>query len=188
MKRHFCDWNSGNPVDPRVKAAMQPFFDAEFGNPSSPHAEGRAARRAVEQARAYVASLAGVESRDVVFTSGATESNHLAVTTFGAGRVLFSAVEHPCMVAACEVRGAAVRIPVTATGDVDLSAFDALTRSKREFGCRSARWGDAVRSQGSRCMWTRLRFRGEFRSNGRKGPPRRRCPPIRWPGRRGSAR
>lgn len=129
MKRHFCDWNSGNPVDPRVKAAMQPFFDAEFGNPSSPHAEGRAARRAVEQARAYVASLAGVESRDVVFTSGATESNHLAVTTFGAGRVLFSAVEHPCMVAACEVRGAAVRIPVTATGDVDFSAFDALTRS-----------------------------------------------------------
>lgn len=126
MKRHFCDWNAGNPLDPRVKEAMRPFLEAEFGNPSSLHAEGRAARRAVENARASVAALAGVEPRDVVFTSGATESNHLAVTTFREGTVLYSAVEHPCMVAACEGRGGATRIPVTPLGDLDLEVFVGL--------------------------------------------------------------
>jgi hypothetical protein len=126
MKRHFCDWNAGNPLDPRVKEAMRPFLEAEFGNPSSLHAEGRAARRAVENARASVAALAGVEPRDVVFTSGATESNHLAVTTFREGTVLYSAVEHPCMVAACEGRGGATRIPVTPSGDLDLEVFVGL--------------------------------------------------------------
>ncbi len=120
MIRHFCDWNAGNPLDPRVLEAMRPFLEANHGNPSSLHSEGRLARRAVEEARSSVAEFAGVDARDVVFTSGATESNHLAVTTFRDGPWLVSAIEHPCMLAAVDRRGQAERIPVAASGVIDL--------------------------------------------------------------------
>lgn len=76
----YLDNSATTPVDPAVLDAMLPFLRGEFGNPaSSTHAFGRAASRSVEQARAEVAALVGAEPRDIVWTSGATESNNLAI-------------------------------------------------------------------------------------------------------------
>jgi cysteine desulfurase len=76
----YLDNSATTPVDPAVLDTMLPFLRGEFGNPaSSTHAFGRAASRAVEQARAEVAALVGAEPRDIAWTSGATESNNLAI-------------------------------------------------------------------------------------------------------------
>ena len=75
-------WTTRRPrrCDPRVVAAMLPWFTEEFGNPhSAEHVMGRQAEAAVEQARAQVAALIGAEAREIVFTSGATESNNIAI-------------------------------------------------------------------------------------------------------------
>ncbi len=75
----YLDHHATTPVDPRVFDAMLPFFRGEFGNPASFHAYGQQAREAVERARSQVASLLNVSERSVIFTSGATESNNLAL-------------------------------------------------------------------------------------------------------------
>jgi cysteine desulfurase len=76
----YLDNSATTPVDPAVLEAMLPFLRGDFGNPASgTHAYGRNASRAVEQARAEVAKLVGAEPRDIVWTSGATESNNLAI-------------------------------------------------------------------------------------------------------------
>jgi len=76
----YLDNSATTPVDPAVLDAMLPYLRGEFGNPaSSTHAFGRAASRAVEQARTEVAKLVGADARDIVWTSGATESNNLAI-------------------------------------------------------------------------------------------------------------
>jgi len=76
----YLDNSATTPLDPAVLDAMLPFLRSDFGNPaSSTHAYGRNASRAVEQARAEVAKLVGAEPRDIVWTSGATESNNLAI-------------------------------------------------------------------------------------------------------------
>ena len=78
-ERTYLDWNATAPLRPEARAAMIAALD-EIGNPSSVHREGRAARRIVEQARERVAALVGAEPRNVVFTSGGTEANMLALT------------------------------------------------------------------------------------------------------------
>ena len=97
MNRVYLDANATTPLDPRVRAAMEPYLDC--GNASSPHAEGRAARDAIDRARADVAALIGVADREIVFTSGGTESNGMALLgglrASGKNRALCSAVEHP---------------------------------------------------------------------------------------------
>ncbi len=75
----YLDHNATTPIDPRVAAAMQPWLAGGFGNPSSAHALGRAARAAVDRARAQVAALLGCAPDEVVFTSGGTESDNHAV-------------------------------------------------------------------------------------------------------------
>ena len=77
--RTYLDWNATAPLRPEARAAVVAALD-ELGNPSSVHREGRAARRLVELARQQVAALVGAEPRNVVFTSGATEANMLALT------------------------------------------------------------------------------------------------------------
>lgn len=80
----YLDYNATTPLDPRVLEAMRPFLETAFGNASSGHVHGRLARDAVEQARGQVAELLDVPPAGVVFTSGATESDNLAI--FGVAR------------------------------------------------------------------------------------------------------
>ena len=95
MRRAYLDWNASAPLRPEARAAMLAALDV-MGNPSSVHAEGRAARAVVERARAQVAEALGAGGADVVFTSGATEAAALAL----AGRDLLAAgIEHDAVAA-----------------------------------------------------------------------------------------
>jgi cysteine desulfurase len=97
------------------------------GNPSSVHGEGRAARRLIEDAREQVAALVGAKSRNVVFTSGGTESNMMALSpgTGPCDGLLVSAIEHPSVLAGGRFgRSGAECVPVTADGRIDLAALE----------------------------------------------------------------
>src|SRR3984893_15528428 len=103
--RVYLDWNATTPLRREAMEAMAAAWDLS-GNPSSVHAEGRQARRLVEDARATVASAVGAVPREVVFTSGGTEANALALTPGlkrGSGppveRLLVSAIEHASVLA-----------------------------------------------------------------------------------------
>jgi cysteine desulfurase NifS/selenium donor protein len=125
----YLDYNATTPIDPAVAAAMLPYLYDHFGNPSSAHAFGSAARRAVEDARARVAALLGCRSEEVVFTSGGTESNNTVIRGVAAslrerGRHLVtSAIEHPAILEPCaalEAEGYRVTyLPVDGAGRVD---------------------------------------------------------------------
>jgi len=97
----YLDYNATTPIDPRVAEAMRPFLSGGFGNPSSTHAEGRKAKSALEEARRGVARCLGCSPSEVVFTSGGSESNNLAIRGLvearGGGHVITSAVEHPAV-------------------------------------------------------------------------------------------
>ncbi|HSL95640.1 MAG TPA: cysteine desulfurase family protein [Thermoleophilia bacterium] len=138
MKAIYFDHAATTPVDPRVLEAMLPFFGERYGNPSELHRQGREARRAVEAARAEVAALVGAGEREIVFTSGGTEADNLALWgPLGAvgtpGRVMVSAVEHAAVGEAARAlarRGWAVDVvAVDADGVVDRRAFASTLRS-----------------------------------------------------------
>lgn len=103
----YLDYNGTTPHDPEVIAAMRPFLETEFGNPSSSHWYGIRPKKAVEAARRQVAALLGCEPTEVFFTSGGTESNNHAIK--GAARALkdkghhliTSTVEHPAILEVC---------------------------------------------------------------------------------------
>ncbi len=126
--RIYFDHSATTPLDPRVLNAMVPFLEGTFGNPSSQHSEGRAARKAVEKARTQVASLLGAEPCEIVFTASGTEADNLAlVGTLRArkspGHVVTSAIEHPGVLETCrflEQSGTQVTyLPVNRAGLVD---------------------------------------------------------------------
>lgn len=135
----YLDNQATTPTDPRVVEAMLPFFTTRFANPHSPHAMGRDVEEAVEPARSQIAALIGAEPREIVFTSGATESNNLAIA--GAARfrrdvagqdrtrIVTLATEHKCVlesVAALAREGfETVVLPVKADGLVDLEQLAA---------------------------------------------------------------
>ncbi len=134
----YLDHNATTPVAPEVLEAMLPYLRTAYGNPSSDHPIGRAARRAVEEARAQVAALIGATPDEIVFTSGGTESSNLAI--FGTAatvpaerrRIVTSSVEHPATASPCgrlEANGWTVtRVPVTRAGLLDApSATAALS-------------------------------------------------------------
>lgn len=131
--RIYLDWNATAPLRPQARAAVLAALDSS-GNPSSVHAEGRAARRLIEEAREKVAALVAAEPRNVVFTSGGTEANMLALTPASGpdgkvpDRLLISALEHPSVLAGGRFAAAAVqRVPATGDGQIDLAALaDAL--------------------------------------------------------------
>ena len=130
----YLDYNATTPVDPRVADAMMPWFTERFGNPHSVnHAFGEDAANAVEEARREVAGLVGADPREIIFTSGATESNNLAIK--GAARferrhggrrnkVVTLATEHKCVIESVRALGRegfeTVVLPVLADGRVDM--------------------------------------------------------------------
>lgn len=122
MTRVYLDHNASAPLKPAVKAAMLQAMEI-VGNPSSVHAHGRAARRAVEEARAAVAALVGAKPAQILFTGSGTEANNLALRGFPGRRILVSAIEHDSVLAAVPD---ALRIPVTRDGAADLGALDRL--------------------------------------------------------------
>ena len=127
--RVYLDHAATTPVDPRVLHAMLPFFTERAGNASSVHGFGQDARAAVDQARAQVAATIGARPSEIVFTSGATESDNLAVfgvalAAEGRGRhIVTTAIEHHAVLEAChllEQRGWTVTyVPVDEHGIVD---------------------------------------------------------------------
>jgi cysteine desulfurase len=133
VPRIYLDHHATTPVDPAVLEAMLPYFTERFGNPSSKHhAFGQEAANAVEEARAQVAELVGADARDIVFTSGATESDNLAIRgLITEGHVVTTAIEHAAVLEplrTLERRGVAVTVvPVDASGIVDVQRVaDAL--------------------------------------------------------------
>ena len=131
--RVYLDWNATAPLRPEARDAMLSAAGAP-SNASSVHAEGRAARRIVEEAHATIARLTGASPADVIFTSGATEANMLALgpgtrseSAGGFSRLLVSAIEHPSVLAGGRfATDVTQRVPVTAAGLVDLDALRAL--------------------------------------------------------------
>ena len=133
----YLDHNATTPIAPEVLDAMQPYLTESFGNPSSDHPLGREARRAVDVARDQVATLIGASPDEIVFTSGGTESNHLAIRGAAAStsarrrRVVTTIVEHPATAGACallEAQGWSItRLPVSRDGFVDaIAAAEAI--------------------------------------------------------------
>ena len=131
----YLDHNATTPIAPEVADAMEPYLRADFGNPSSDHALGRRARQAVDEARAHVAALIGSDPGQIVFTSGGTESNNLAIrgvaarAPAGRHRMVTSTVEHPATsapMALLEASGWGVtRVPVTSSGELDFGSAEA---------------------------------------------------------------
>lgn len=131
-ERIYLDWNATTPLRPEARQAMAAAWDIA-GNPSSVHAEGRQARRLVEDARAAVASAVGGRPQDVVFTSGGTEANALALTpgvrrgVQPVRRLLVSAIEHPSVLSGGRFApGAIGTVDVTGSGLVDVDRLRGL--------------------------------------------------------------
>lgn len=110
----YFDYNATTPVLPEVVDAMLPYLREHFGNPSSAHVYGQRAKEAVEVARRQVADLIECEPREIVFTSGGTESNNLAIRGVveaynERSHVITSVIEHPATLAPLRMAGASRR-------------------------------------------------------------------------------
>jgi cysteine desulfurase len=125
----YLDYNATTPVDPRVAAAMRPFLEGSFGNPSSHHTLGLAARSSINTARSQLALMLAASPEEIIFTSGGTEANNHAIIGAALSRrkerthIITSAVEHPAVLEVCrslESRGFSVtKIGVDKFGMVD---------------------------------------------------------------------
>jgi cysteine desulfurase len=137
----YMDYHATTPVDPRVMEVMAPFFTEHFGNPSSrSHSYGWKAAEAVERAREQVARLIGADSQEIFFTSGATESNNLAVKgvtlahSGGTSQILTTPIEHKAILDPCkwaekqEVE--IVQLPVDRHGMVDPGSVEEAISEK----------------------------------------------------------
>ena len=125
MRRVYLDNNATTPVLPEVLAAMQPYFSEHFGNASSIHHHGQETRAAVEHARESVAALLGCRASEIVFTSGGTEGDNLAIfgLTEPGQHVITSTIEHHAVLNSCkhlERAGCEVTyVPVDSRGQID---------------------------------------------------------------------
>src|SRR5437870_2911266 len=138
MRKVYLDHSATTPIDPRVVEAMLPFLTEKFGNASSVHSFGQEARAAVDRARRKVAALIGARAKEIVFTSGGTEANNLAIRGIcdaakSHGRhIITSAIEHPSVRGAIdylEKRGWEVtRLPVYDDGIVRVDDVRATLR------------------------------------------------------------
>src|SRR5215470_5115045 len=129
MARIYLDYNASTPIDPAVGAAMRPFLEDHFGNPPSGHWAASGAKTALEEARSQVAALLGAENGEIIFTSGGSEANNLALKGVAwalkhkGNHIITSAVEHPAIVGPCRFlaqQGFAITIvPVDRVGRID---------------------------------------------------------------------
>jgi cysteine desulfurase len=129
MQRIYLDYNASTPIDPAVAAAITPFLSESFGNPSSGHWAAAPAKTAIEGARGKIAALLGCHEDEVIFTSGGTEANNLALKgAYFARRdsgdhIITTRVEHPAIIEPCrflERLGARITyLPVDRFGRVD---------------------------------------------------------------------
>jgi cysteine desulfurase len=138
MKRIYMDHSATTPVAPEVLEAMLPYFSEKFGNASSLHGYGLEAKEALEDSREKVARLLGANTEEIIFTSGGTESDNLALKGIARrskekGRhIITSSVEHPAILETCrnlQKEGFEVTyLPVTSEGLVDLSVLESAIR------------------------------------------------------------
>ena len=134
MKPIYLDYNATTPIDHRVAAAMLPYLQTHFGNPSSMHRYGTIAKQAMENARSQAAGLIGCQPAEIIFTSGGTESNNLAIrgAAFSlhdrGSHIITSAVEHPAVINVCrwlETQGFRLTVlPVDSYGMIDLHQLE----------------------------------------------------------------
>ncbi len=134
----YLDHNATTPLEPAVLEAMLPWLSGQFGNASSRHEYGRAARRAIDEARGRVAAAVGAHPTEVVFTSGGSEANNLFIKGAAAcmkpGLLAVSAIEHPCVIKPAEQLARhgwlLKKLPVDALGRIDGDYFDAVVHQK----------------------------------------------------------
>ncbi|MBM3578847.1 MAG: cysteine desulfurase [Alphaproteobacteria bacterium] len=137
----YLDYQATTPADPRVIEAMSSYWGIEFGNPhSTKHAFGWRADDAVQQARRSIANMISADADEIVFTSGATEANNLAIlgllayAKIAKARVVISAIEHKCVIQAARhlsrLGYEVVHAPVRPSGHVDIDALEALVDDK----------------------------------------------------------
>ena len=134
MKPIYLDYNATTPIDREVLEAMKPYFEEQFGNPSSSHWYGVQAKEAVGKARSRVANLLNCNSREIIFTSGGTESNNFAIkgaalaNRHKGNHIIISSIEHPAVTEVCrylEINGFPLSyIPVDETGVINLKALE----------------------------------------------------------------
>ncbi len=104
----YLDYNASTPIAPEVRDAMKPYLDEYFGNPSSAYSYGAATRTAVENARKQIAALLGCHTHEIIFTSGGTESNNMAIKGIAFARkdrgrhIITSSIEHPAVSEVCK--------------------------------------------------------------------------------------
>src|SRR6478752_1467361 len=105
MRSIFLDYNSTTPIAPIVQQAVLPFLAEQYGDPASSHGIGRAAHEAIEDAREHVSMLLGCDPEELVFTSGGTEANNLALKGLAfangissGGHIVVSAIEHASVI------------------------------------------------------------------------------------------
>jgi len=138
MKRIYMDHSATTPVAPEVLAAMLPYFGEKFGNASSLHRSGREAKEALEDSREKVEALLGARAEEIIFTSGGTESDNLALKGIArknrklGKHIITTQIEHPAILETCralEKEGFEVTyLPVTGEGLVELSTLEASIR------------------------------------------------------------
>jgi cysteine desulfurase len=132
----YLDYNATTPLDPAVVAAMRPSLEQHFGNPSSDHAYGHAAKEAVERARAQVAGVLGCAPDEIIFTSGGSESDNQAIKGMAFSRrsqgthLITTQIEHPAVLNTCRYLEArhgfhVTALPVDEEGLVDPAAVEA---------------------------------------------------------------
>ncbi|SDW10401.1 cysteine desulfurase family protein [Nitrosomonas oligotropha] len=142
MEPIYFDHNATTRVDDAVLEAMLPYFQQEFGNASSRHGYGIAARRAIDKARKQVAEAVGVQPVQVVFTSGGSEANNLfvrgAVDSLKPGNLFISAIEHPCVLKPAQAiarRGCdpwpLQQLAINADGQADIAAAAAAMQTNK---------------------------------------------------------
>lgn len=147
MRRIYLDYAASTPLDSRVKKAMEPFWDKHFGNPGGIYQEGVYAKKVLEESRNSVAELLGARSEEIIFTSGGTESNNLAIIGFfnyleeknllKGSHIITSAIEHPSVLEVFkkyERKGLEVSFaPVDNEGVLDLKSFKKLLKKNTIF-------------------------------------------------------